>query len=165
MNQLSLFDDNTILTNEPRIHSVIPREYIPKPNSLVNYSNKGIMKVSSSGLKLNLLAAQMLEHFRDDLTRRESRNQNDIEGFCISVEKLDALIWAFDLWPEEPLVSFDFACEATNWDPEVIRDRLGKRMRAELTCTLKIIKAYLGDSACEQARKKLLNYIYLPLNH
>jgi hypothetical protein len=76
------------------------------------------------------------------------------------MRKLDALIWVFDLSPEEPKISFEWVCEQLGFDEVRICRVIARSVKKDLRMILRYIEGMTDaehTKACEVALSEFVN--------
>jgi hypothetical protein len=109
------------------------------------------------------LAKEMIDLLLLDL-RGQGHAPTDLFGFVDDrreINKLDGLIWLYDLNPDGSDVPFTWACDQLNYDPEYVRRVTAKIFRRELKNALREIASMIGFDYARECELKLSEYIDL----
>jgi hypothetical protein len=87
---------------------------------------------------------------RTNSDRKAKRAEND---------RFSALVWLYDLHPDEPRVSFGWVCDMLDLDPHRIRRIVGRSMRGDLKRLVHLLSTIVGPKHAQACEEKISDYL------
>lgn len=87
---------------------------------------------------------------RTNSNRKAKRAEND---------RFSALVWLYDLHPDEPRVSLGWVCDMLDLDPHRIRRIVGRSMRGELKRLVHLLSTIVGPKHAQACEEKISDYL------
>lgn len=115
-----------------------------------------------------ILAKRMLLRMMWDINGKPDDITPDLFGQMTSTDKkakraendrFSALVWLYDLHPDEPRVSFGWVCDTLSLDPHRIRRIVGRSLRAELKRLVQLLSTIVGQQHAQACEEKISDYL------
>ena len=115
-------------------------------------------------ISLEQIAERMKEMLLTDLNEGVSDAVPDMLGHIdgtFNNRKLDALIWVYDLNPNEVQLSFEWMCEMLDLDAQSMRRIIGRSVRQEMFRVLNILASMVSPEYAIDCEIALAEYVNL----
>lgn len=156
----------------PAPSPVIPAQVAPAVLELLvdpdEPTSVDLESITSSDTPETILCKRMFLRMMWDIRGEAKEVEPDLFGQAsigganacqADLDRLDALIWLYDLNPDGSLVSIEWVCEVLEFDLDLVRRVVGRNVRKELKRVVHLLSSMVSAKHAQACEEKVSDYL------